>query len=178
MLEWNDERRGRLRTLWKLGLTPPQIAEDLGGFEDMTPPEIRKVVLAEVERLTNPPPKVNLPAKVKAPKAARAPRDGSQRVNGKRTQGDILDELFGKVDGVVDNRCVADDLIPPEQRRSVKGQPHSPYPEIGTGECKWPVGEASSVDFFMCGDRSFDGLPYCARHARISYTRVQTRRAP
>lgn len=35
--------------------------------------------------------------------------------------------------------------------------------------CRWPVGYPSDPDFFFCGGKSVEGLPYCGHHSRIAY---------
>jgi GcrA cell cycle regulator len=45
--------------------------------------------------------------------------------------------------------------------------------------CRWPIGEVGTDTFYFCGadGKKLDGLPYCARHARIAYTSPAERRA-
>lgn len=42
--------------------------------------------------------------------------------------------------------------------------------------CHWPIGDPRDRNFFYCGGHALEGLPYCARHSRISYTPAAERR--
>ena len=46
--------------------------------------------------------------------------------------------------------------IPLAQRRSLL--------ELASDNCRWPVGDPSTGDFFFCGAHCLQGTPYCAAH--------------
>jgi GcrA cell cycle regulator len=48
--------------------------------------------------------------------------------------------------------------------------------QLTEATCHWPVGDPGSPDFFFCGGKSANGLPYCAHHSRIAYQPVHDRR--
>ena len=37
---------------------------------------------------------------------------------------------------------------------------------LGPRDCKFPIGDPQSKDFFFCGARKLPALPYCAEHSR------------
>jgi len=41
--------------------------------------------------------------------------------------------------------------------------------ELTNQTCRWPISNATDVEFWFCGNQPIDGLPYCAGHARIAY---------
>ena len=41
--------------------------------------------------------------------------------------------------------------------------------ELTQEKCRWPIGNPAAVDFWFCGNKAVEGLPYCAGHARIAY---------
>ena len=41
--------------------------------------------------------------------------------------------------------------------------------ELTNQTCRWPISNATDVEFWFCGNEPIDGLPYCAGHARIAY---------
>ena len=43
-------------------------------------------------------------------------------------------------------------------------------------KCKWPIGDPVAADFYFCGARTADGLPYCSHHCRMAYQPVAERR--
>ena len=63
---------------------------------------------------------------------------------------------------------VVENIIPMGQRCSILQSSES--------TCRWPIGDPSSADFFFCGGKSIEGLPYCGCHSRIAYQPVSERR--
>lgn len=51
--------------------------------------------------------------------------------------------------------------IPLEQRRTLF--------ELAPNTCRWPVGEATSPDFFFCGAEVQEDKPYCIGHCARAY---------
>lgn len=47
---------------------------------------------------------------------------------------------------------------------------------IGSGQCKWPIGDPASDDFHFCGQAATGGKPYCAYHVQLAFQPSQTRR--
>ncbi|MGE3997707.1 MAG: GcrA family cell cycle regulator, partial [Variibacter sp.] len=63
---------------------------------------------------------------------------------------------------------LVDNVIPMGQRCTIL--------QLTEATCHWPVGDPGSPDFFFCGGKSANGLPYCAHHSRIAYQPVHDRR--
>ena len=61
-----------------------------------------------------------------------------------------------------------ENIIPLGQRCSIL--------ELSEEKCHWPIGDPGTPEFFFCGGRSIDGLPYCGYHSRIAYQPVSERR--
>jgi GcrA cell cycle regulator len=47
---------------------------------------------------------------------------------------------------------------------------------LSESTCRWPIGDPSSADFFFCGGKSNEGLPYCSYRSRIAYQAASERR--
>jgi GcrA cell cycle regulator len=47
---------------------------------------------------------------------------------------------------------------------------------LNDSKCHWPIGDPSSAEFFFCGGRTIEGLPYCGYHSRIAYQPAADRR--
>jgi GcrA cell cycle regulator len=41
--------------------------------------------------------------------------------------------------------------------------------ELTEQHCRWPIGSATDVHFWFCGNKRVEGLPYCPGHARMAY---------
>jgi len=41
--------------------------------------------------------------------------------------------------------------------------------ELSQEKCRWPIGNPGAVNFWFCGNKPIEGLPYCAGHAQIAY---------
>jgi len=61
-----------------------------------------------------------------------------------------------------------ENIIPLGQRCSIL--------ELTEAKCHWPIGDPSSPDFFFCGGKTIEGLPYCGYHSRIAYQPAADRR--
>ena len=61
-----------------------------------------------------------------------------------------------------------DNVVPMSQRLSLL--------ELNESTCHWPVGDPGSPDFFFCGGKALNALPYCAHHSRVAYQPASDRR--
>ena len=41
--------------------------------------------------------------------------------------------------------------------------------DLTDSKCRWPIGDPGQPDFFFCGGRAIESLPYCGYHARVAY---------
>ncbi|CAL8978592.1 GcrA cell cycle regulator [Rhodoplanes serenus] len=158
---WTDERVELLKKLWNDGLSASQIAAELGGIT-------RNAVIGKVHRL-------GLSGRAKSPAAAvprqRKPRAAQpmMRVARPAMRGNtaLARAPMYEVEYEQEADAVAT-VVPMGQRCTLL--------ELGEGKCRWPVGDPGATDFFFCGGRTSDGLPYCTYHARIAYQPVDRRR--
>ncbi len=155
---WTDERVELLKKLWTDGLSASQIAAELGGIT-------RNAVIGKVHRL-------GLSGRAKSPASAaprpRKPRaPGMMRLARPTMRGNTALAPMYEPDVEPEPELV-ENIIPLGQRCTLL--------ELNEGKCRWPVGDPGATDFFFCGGRTSDGLPYCGYHARIAYQPVDRRR--
>ncbi|MBR0879499.1 MULTISPECIES: GcrA family cell cycle regulator [Bradyrhizobium] len=171
-LTWTDDRVEQLKKLWEAGLSASQMAAEIGNVT-------RNAVIGKIHRL-------GLSGRTKGhetkPRKSRTPRPSSpapsRRVLALRQAIDAASddthaanlEAAGEFDPAAIS--VSDAEIPAEVRvKSIL--------DLGDGDCRFPIGEVGTEAFYFCGrgGRKLDGLPYCARHARIAYASPAERRA-
>jgi len=155
-MNWTDDRVELLKKLWAEGLSASQIALQLGEAS-------RNSVIGKVHRL-------GLAGRAKAP-AAAMPRQRKPRTSGAvvrvtrpvAVRGNtalaavpVYDEQVAPAP-----RIATENVVPIGQRCNIL--------ELGTGRCRWPVGDPGAADFFFCGGKTIGVSPYCGYHARIAY---------
>ncbi len=160
-MNWTDDRVELLKKLWSDGLSASQIAGELGGIS-------RNSVIGKVHRL-------GLSGRAKSPSTSgprqrkprahahmmRIPR-GSIRGNTALAPVHSYETALETVPEVIEN------VIPLGQRCTLL--------ELTESKCRWPIGDPSSVDFFFCGGKTLESLPYCGFHSRVAYQPVSDRR--
>lgn len=156
---WSDDRVERLKTLWASGLSCSQIAAELGNVT-------RNAVIGKVHRL-------GLPGRAddrraKAIEAKRAPRLGSPTPRRTKVLRAVLTapDLGTQAEEPADDPAAGhstafDASIPTERRKGLL--------DLRDGDCKWPIGDPTTPDFFFCGDPAVSEQPYCGRHCREAY---------
>jgi GcrA cell cycle regulator len=157
-MSWNDERVELLKKLWNDGLSASQIAAELGGIT-------RNAVIGKVHRL-------GLSGRAKSPSSSvprpRKPRAPSHMLRiARSTRGNTALAQMYELDIEPEPELI-ENIIPIGQRCSIL--------ELNEEKCRWPIGDPGTPEFFFCGGRSIDGLPYCGYHSRIAYQPVATRR--
>ena len=156
---WTYERNELLKKLWVCGLSASQIACELGGIT-------RNAVIGKVHRL-------GLSGRAKspsstAPRPRKPPRPRIPTIGLKHpaTANKRLLELpaycFEPEPELLEN------IIPIGQRCSLL--------ELNEGKCRWPIGDPEKEDFFFCGGKPVEHLPYCAYHSRLAYQPAADRR--
>jgi GcrA cell cycle regulator len=162
-MNWTDERVELLKKLWADGLSASQIAAELGGIS-------RNSVIGKVHRL-------GLAGRAKSPAAAAMPRPRKPRAQGAAMMrmarpairgNTVLAALHAFETEVEPEPQVGENVVPIGQRCSIL--------ELGEGKCRWPIGDPSAPDFFFCGGKTIEGLPYCGYHSRIAYQPAADRR--
>jgi GcrA cell cycle regulator len=160
-MNWTEDRVELLKKLWSDGLSASQIAAELGGIS-------RNSVIGKVHRL-------GLSGRAKSQSSSVA------RQRKPRTHGHMIRIARAGVRG---NTALApvhayevalepepeliENIVPIGQRCSIL--------ELTDSKCRWPIGDPSSPDFFFCGGKTIEGLPYCGYHSRIAYQPATDRR--
>jgi GcrA cell cycle regulator len=158
-MTWNDERVELLKKLWSDGLSASQIAAELGGIT-------RNAVIGKVHRL-------GLSGRTKTPSSSvprpRKPRAPSHmmRVSRPTMRGNTaLAPLYELAEEPEPE--MIENIIPIGQRCTLL--------ELSEDKCRWPIGDPGSTEFFFCGGKPIDSLPYCNYHSRLAYQPVAERR--
>ncbi|PDT77227.1 GcrA family cell cycle regulator [Bradyrhizobium sp. C9] len=155
---WSEDRVERLKKLWASGISCSRIAAELG---DVT----RNAVIGKVHRL-------GLSGraddrKAKAVAAKRAPRLGSttpQRTKVLRAvlaAPHIMAPLATAEEAPAGHASAFDGNVPAERRKGLL--------DLERGDCRWPIGDPTTPNFFFCGDPAISDLPYCGPHCRAAY---------
>jgi GcrA cell cycle regulator len=160
-MTWTDERVELLKKLWADGLSASRIAAELGGVS-------RNSVIGKVHRL-------GLSGRAKSASAAvprqRKPRTHQHmmRIARPGVRGNTaLAPLQVFETDLEPEPQVVENIIPMGQRCSIL--------ELNESTCRWPIGDPSAADFFFCGGKTLEGLPYCGFHSRVAYQPVSERR--
>lgn len=163
-MNWTDERVELLKKLWADGLSASQIAAELGGIT-------RNAVIGKVHRL-------GLSGRAKSPSSSAAPRPRKPRTHSHmlrvsrpamRGNTALAAHLAPGYDLEVEPEPEPiENIIPLGQRCSIL--------ELTEAKCHWPIGDPGAPEFFFCGGRAVEGLPYCSYHSRVAYQPVVDRR--
>jgi GcrA cell cycle regulator len=156
-MSWTDERVELLKKLWSDGLSASQIANELGSVT-------RNAVIGKVHRL-------GLSGRAKSPSSAaprpRKPRTHSMLRVRPAVRGNTALAASYELDLEPEPELL-DNIIPIGQRCTLL--------ELNEGKCRWPIGDPGSPEFFFCGGKPSEGVPYCGYHARVAYQPVTDRR--
>ncbi|MBI3701695.1 MAG: GcrA family cell cycle regulator [Afipia sp.] len=156
---WTDDRVEQLKKLWEAGLSASQIAAELGNIT-------RNAVIGKVHRL-------GLSGRAKSPSSAVPrqrkvrPAQHMMRINRPVSRGNTALAQAFEVEAEPDP-IAYDNVVPMSQRLNLL--------QLNENTCHWPVGDPSSPDFFFCGGKALESLPYCAHHSRVAYQPASDRR--
>ena len=160
VMTWTDDRVEQLKKLWEGGLSASQIAAELGNVT-------RNAVIGKVHRL-------GLSGRAKSPSSA-APRPlktrpvAQQMVRMSRPVARGNTALAQNYEIEMEPDPVTyDNVVPMIQRLTLV--------ELNEATCHWPIGDPSSSEFYFCGGKALQSLPYCAHHSRIAYQPASDRR--
>ncbi|GGC70557.1 GcrA family cell cycle regulator [Chelatococcus reniformis] len=155
MVDWTDERVGRLVRMWSAGFSARQIADDMG---DVT----RNAVLGRVHRMG-----------LKSPKPPRAA--AATAAKRKRAAPTATAKPFPQT--------AHPRPFPQHPRPAPICEPVQPPPAGGVtimdltpNICRWPFGEPRQPDFRFCGGGTRQGVPYCRDHMLAAYRPDERRR--
>jgi GcrA cell cycle regulator len=166
---WTDEHVERLKKLWIEGLSASQIAAEFGGIT-------RNAVIGKVHRLglsgraKAPSSSVPRPRKARAAFVRQVRQVGQVRhvTRGNTALAPRSAPLFALEPEPEPEPELIDNVIPIGQRCSIL--------QLTEATCHWPVGDPGAPEFFFCGGKTVNGLPYCAYHSRRAYQPVHERR--
>jgi GcrA cell cycle regulator len=156
-MTWTDERVELLKKLWADGLSASQIAAELGGVT-------RNAVIGKVHRL-------GLSGRAKSSSSGvprqRKPRSHMMRVSRPSSRGANALALSYDMEPEPEPELI-ENIIPLGQRRTLL--------ELNEDTCRWPIGDPATPDFFFCGGKPLNALPYCHYHSRVAYQPASDRR--
>jgi len=157
LMSWTDERVELLKKLWADGLSASQVAGELGGIT-------RNAVIGKVHRL-------GLSGRAKSASSsaprARKPRSHMMRVQRTMSRGNTALALAYEMEQETEPEMI-ENIIPIGQRRTLL--------ELSEETCRWPIGDPATTEFFFCGGKPLNGLPYCNYHSRVAYQPANERR--
>jgi len=162
-MNWTDDRVELLKKLWSDGLSASQIAAELGGIS-------RNSVIGKVHRLglsgraKNP--SVSVPRQRKPRSHGTLMRIARPGIRGNTALAPL--HSYGPELEPEPEPELIENIVPIGQRCSIL--------ELTECKCHWPIGDPSSSDFFFCGGKTIEGLPYCGYHSRIAYQPAADRR--
>ena len=193
-MSWTDDRVEILKKMWGEGQSASQIAKELGGVT-------RNAVIGKVHRLglsnrttagaaAKAEPKAKAAPKVPAKAKPAAPVEPEVKTN------DLKPDL--KTEPAISPNAVR----PPRNQIIPAGQPLPPQPsaneispealakvneiekkakklslmELTERNCKWPVGDPATEDFWFCGLPVKQGKPYCEAHVGVAFQPMSARR--
>lgn len=154
---WPEDKVERLKALTSDGKTAGEIGRELGVS--------RNAVIGKWTRLGL----KSQSGKTCGIRAGAAPRRPSLRKARVRKRKPSIFDIIGQPDtaDVVDN---CGPRVPP-------GANSTTLRDVRAHQCRWIDGAPAALDTIMCGDPvAAEGLPYCAAHCRIAYTRAHLRR--
>ena len=138
-MSWTEEKVKKLRELWTKGLTASEIAGTLG---DTT----RNAVIGKAHRL-------NL--EERAPSKAKL---GSEKKQTNNSQPKLRGLVSRKSKF---NSILLDKDFEPENPTALEN--------LTDQTCKWPTGHPDEENFYFCGRKPVDSIPYCKLHVLYAY---------
>jgi GcrA cell cycle regulator len=151
---WTDERIEYVKVRWLRGVTARQIARELGGGVT------KSAVLGKIHRLGIAQLSPNAwPRRWR--RRAKNGRHTFRRTVERPFSGIRPDQQWWRPIWVIEAKPYVDDPgkdadISPTQRRTLL--------ELTSHDCRWPVGDPGTADFFFCGAEVLRGKPYCKAH--------------
>lgn len=155
-MAWTENTILRLRVLWHQGLSCSQVADKLN--LQFGTSFTRNSVIGKIHRLGDELSRVARVSAVYEPEEkTKVPRPKRTQMKRKRPKWNPeAAELESTAQPYVESTPMSDLEIPLEQRKTLM--------ELTSGDCRWPVGDPCTADFFFCGGQRKNGLPYCAGH--------------
>ena len=142
MFTWTAECVELLKSRFEAGYSCREIAQEIGVS--------RNAVIGKIFRLN-----LSRPKNVRANRSERerGPRVGRPRIFSQRQ---ILMALYAEPQ-------------PATEEVAIHNGHRCSLLELSQEKCRWPISNPGAADFWFCGSKPVEGLPYCAGHARIAY---------
>jgi GcrA cell cycle regulator len=139
---WTAERVELLKSRYQAGFSCREIAQVIGVSRNAVIGKISRLNLSRPRRLSG----------------RRPERKGVPKVRRSRlvTQHQILMALHAKPQ-------------PSAEEVPIHNGHRCSLLELSQEKCRWPIGNPCAEDFWFCGNKPVEGLPYCAGHARMAY---------
>ncbi|MCP1852851.1 MULTISPECIES: GcrA family cell cycle regulator [unclassified Bradyrhizobium] len=159
---WSEDRVAQLKKLYEDGLSCSQIAAELGQVT-------RNAVIGKLHRLGLANSRSKAVRESRGPKQRRGPAPPPRRQTIiRQVLAQPYEPAPEKGDEAAGNSTDFDPSVPQDQRKGVL--------DLREGDCRWPIGDPATPDFYFCNGRALVGLPYCAHHTRLAYQPAQNRR--
>lgn len=155
-MAWTEPQKAAVKTRINSGEHPITIAPDF----NTTPNAIRGLCDRNGWTFT---PKPRSPRVHNNPQVPRGPGYQINRTIARRmSRGgkNYMHKIQVSEAETVFSTAAFDAAIPVEQRKT--------FAQLGPRDCRWPVGDVGSPDFFFCGAVTLDDRSYCFFHHRAS----------
>ena len=139
-MSWTPEKEQKLRQYWKKGLSGSQIARMLG---DNT---TRNSVIGKAHRLKL------------EPRTISKKTENKVSVE-KNKSSEIKNQKLGRKARF--KALLLDKNFEPENPRKLE--------ELTDEICKWPIGHPHEENFYFCGRKSMEKVPYCQLHVLYAF---------
>jgi GcrA cell cycle regulator len=151
---WTDERIEYVKARWSRGVTARQIARELGGGVT------KSAVLGKIHRLGI----AQLSPNACPRRWRRRAKNGRHifhRTVERPFSGILPGQQWRRPVWVIEAKPYVDD---PGKDADISLAQRRALLELASHDCRWPVGDPSTADFFFCGAEALQGKPYCKAH--------------
>ena len=138
-MSWTEQKVQKLRELWTKGKTANEIAGLLG---DTT----RNAVIGKAHRLDL---EERAPSQIKSNSGKKKIDNPQPKLKGSASRKSKF------------NSILLDKNFEPEKPTSLE--------DLTDQTCKWPSGHPDKENFYFCGRKSVDALPYCKLHVLYAF---------
>lgn len=146
-IDWSDERVEVLRAWWAEGKSSGQIATEL----KLT----RGAVIGKLNRLGL--------IGMKRPQKQRPPRPDRPTPRKKR------EETLKMAEPEAPDSTAEVEFLPFVPPQPVKSEDKT-IVDLGSRDCRWPLGAPMDPPLYFCGEPTLLGKPYCGRHCAAAFT--------
>jgi GcrA cell cycle regulator len=157
MTDWTEDRVELLKKLWADGCTCSQIRNELGGTS-------RNAVIGKVRRL-------NLARRGTPPNPSASSTRKPRKPKSQPSRVGVT--IFGRSPPLKPSDYVP--LVPEPDPKVIPLDQRCTILDLTSTTCRWPIGVPGKPDFFFCGGKPHEGLPYCGYHSRIAYQPARAR---